>query len=166
MTCQPAKWECWADGSTAELLNWSAMCYQSWNIKKRYLAAFQVKPNPLPQAKIIYMSTRSSDGHSVAILQLAFVNIGSLQWLYFTDFDGICNSVLPSFLSSSRFSCDYACACVCVRACVCVCVERQSERRNMETVYIIISPTSKGIILEEVKKAFQYIIIVKKNLLI
>ena len=36
----------------------------------------------------------------------------------------------------------------------------------METVYIIISPTSKGIILEEVKKAFQYIIIVKKNLLI
>ena len=34
----------------------------------------------------------------------------------------------------------------------------------METVYITISPTSKGIILEEVKKAFQYIIIVKNKI--
>ena len=47
--------------------------------------------------------------------------------------------------------------------CVCVCVLRDTKRRNTETVYITISPTSKGIILEEVK-AFQYIIIVKKKL--
>lgn len=125
MTCQPAKWECWADGSTAELLNWSAMCYQSWNIKKRYLAAFQVKPNPLPQAKIIYVSTRSSDGHSVAILQLAFVNTGSFQWLYFTDFDGMCKSVLPSFLPLGSPVTMH------VHVCVHVCVLRDKVREGI-----------------------------------
>lgn len=118
MTCQPAKWECWADGSTAELLNWSAMCYQSWNIKKRYLAAFQVKPNPLPQAKIIYVSMRSSDSqyepkifrsHSPVALcehRQPSMTLFHRFWWYIQFF-------LPSFLSSSRFSCDCVCVCVC-----------------------------------------------------
>ena len=52
------------------------------------------------------------------------------------------------------------CVCVCLCVCVGVCVERQKERRGGgrkeygNKVYIMISPTTKGIILEEVKKHF------------
>ena len=88
------------------------------------------------------MPAKSSDSHSVAIPQLAFVNTGSLQWLYFTDFDGICNSAFPSFLSSSRLFCP-----VMLCMCVCVCALREEEICEYgNKIYITIFPNTKGII--------------------